>query len=919
MAQDTGDRADELIGGLDGRLIAGRFRLDQVVSAGANTVIVDALDIETNQPVTVKLVRPELAASTEFRAAFRRHAEVAIALSHPNIATVIGSGEVDLGTTSTVYWVVEYLGGGSMRDLLDRGRLLAPSQALVVGLEACRALDAAHQRGIVHTELTPSKMVFGDDRRLRVVDFGFARLLGAAAWADPATVPTHVARYASPEQALGEEVGVKTDVYALTLSLIEAVTGSVPFAADSTVATLAARVGKLMPVSADLGSLASVLERAGRPEPEDRSTAAEFGRALVQAASKLPRPEPIPIVAGGLFATSELRRPSDPTGGLARPPDEADQTEGAAGAAAAAAGAAAVAGAVAGAAVADAAASGRPPDPGVVVGDADRASGAGEAPADELAVADGVPPVDPPAPGAVAVAASGTADAPPADDQAAEGDAPGADSAGPDAGQPGDAVESGMAAGLVAPPAVTAEAADATGRSGGDPADADSAARSGGAAILAGGVAAAASTDGTDGSAGADVPAGADTAAGVDTAAGLDGSAGTGAADSADGSAGTDVVTDGADTAAGAALVAAGAVGDAPLVVVTDIADPPTGAVEVGTNGKPAVEPTVPMPITGGPGPAPAVYDEERPRRSVAKILVLTLVVLLGLGALGYAGWLLLRTKSFDVPDLAGVNESIALNEVAGNGWVIITTRERSDEEPTIDNVIRTEPGPGVRLDEGEEFLLVVSDGPLLRTLDEYAGRPVSEVESELREQRLEPVVEVREFSETVPLDSVVSWRVQGDDAATAGSQVLPETTILLTVSDGPAPRPAPALSGLLVEQAQVEVESLQLVFVRGDDVFSETVPIGVVVSQEPAAGTLIPRGGGITVQVSKGPDLVPVPDLSGLSYPDAEVLLRETGFVIGNLLGTTEGTFVSITINGDSVAPGDLFLRGTVVDLIFL
>ena len=84
-------------------------------------------------------------------------------------------------------------------------------------------------------------------------------------------MPTHVARYASPEQALGMEVDAKTDVYALSLSLIEAVTGSVPFAGDSTNSTLALRVGKLMPVSADLGSLAAVLERAGRPDSEDRS------------------------------------------------------------------------------------------------------------------------------------------------------------------------------------------------------------------------------------------------------------------------------------------------------------------------------------------------------------------------------------------------------------------------------------------------------------------------------------------------------------------------------------------------------------------------------------------------------------------------------------------------------------------------
>ncbi len=104
------------------------------------------------------------------------------------------------------------------------------------------------------------------------------------------------------------EVDAKTDVYALSLCLIEAITGSVPFAGDSTVSTLAARVGKLMPVTADMGSLAAVLERAGRPEPEDRWTAAEFGAALVQAAGDAAAPGADPD--DGDEPVRELGRPS---------------------------------------------------------------------------------------------------------------------------------------------------------------------------------------------------------------------------------------------------------------------------------------------------------------------------------------------------------------------------------------------------------------------------------------------------------------------------------------------------------------------------------------------------------------------------------------------------------------------------------
>ena len=308
--------------GLAGRVLGGRYRVVRMVSAGASTLIADAEDLELGRPVTVKLVRPELAESEEFRSRYEQTMKLVSKLSHPNIAAIHDWGVEEVGRRTTVYTIGEHLSGGSLRDLFDRGRHLDPSQALVVGLEACRALDFAHHKNLVHGELTPSKLVFGDDRRLRIVDFGLARLLTADDWREPSTVPTHVARYCSPEQALGQPIDGRSDVYSLSLILIEAVTGTVPFAARSTVATLSARVGRLMPVSADLGPLASVLERAGRPDPADRSSAAELGRSLVRAAEKLPRPGPIPIILSTLVEDDQLRRPNDPTGGLARPEPE---------------------------------------------------------------------------------------------------------------------------------------------------------------------------------------------------------------------------------------------------------------------------------------------------------------------------------------------------------------------------------------------------------------------------------------------------------------------------------------------------------------------------------------------------------------------------------------------------------------------
>ncbi|HSP28651.1 MAG TPA: PASTA domain-containing protein, partial [Ilumatobacteraceae bacterium] len=271
------------------------------------------------------------------------------------------------------------------------------------------------------------------------------------------------------------------------------------------------------------------------------------------------------------------------------------------------------------------------------------------------------------------------------------------------------------------------------------------------------------------------------------------------------------------------------------------------------------------------------------------------------------------------VPDLTGVDEAVARNEIAGNGWVIETERERSDEVPEIDHVVRTVPVAGEMLDEGETFVIVVSDGFELRTLPELSGTPLAEAVQTLSDLRLVPIEAPAEFSEEVPAGSVIRWEVQGNAALIAGAQVLPDTTIVLTSSLGPEPRPAPDLTNLTAAEATAALDALQLVTALGEELFSNDVEAGRVVTQTPPPTTPVERGGTVTLQVSKGPDLVAFPDLTGLAYPAAEAALVEAGYVVDSLLGTTEGTFVSASVAGDEVQPGATFPRGTGVDLIFL
>ena len=276
-----------------GRVLGGRYRLVAAVGTGASATVYQADDVQLRRRVAVKVLHPYLAEDRSFLRRFQAEAQAAAALSHPNIMAVF-----DWGADEHIpYLVLEYLGGGSLRAMLDRGRLLSPSQALLVGLETSRGLDYAHRRGVVHRDVKPANLLFGEDRRLRIADFGLARAIAEAAWTEPSGVLLGTARYASPEQAKGDPVDGKSDVYSLALTLVESVTGEVPFAGETTVATLMNRLDRLMPVSAELGPLAAVIERAGRPDPAERSTAAELGQGLIAAAEKLPRPAPLALVA----------------------------------------------------------------------------------------------------------------------------------------------------------------------------------------------------------------------------------------------------------------------------------------------------------------------------------------------------------------------------------------------------------------------------------------------------------------------------------------------------------------------------------------------------------------------------------------------------------------------------------------------
>ncbi|HEY5023902.1 MAG TPA: protein kinase [Acidimicrobiales bacterium] len=293
-----------------GRVLAGRYRIESALGSGASANVFAAFDTTLQRRVAVKVLHPALAADGGFLRRFRAEAQAAAALANAHVLAVHDWGEDAQGP----FLVLEFLGGGSLRDMLDEGTRLSLAQAAAVGAQAAEGLAYAHARGFVHRDVKPANLLFDEEGRLRVADFGLARALAEASLTEPAGTTVGTARYAAPEQALGNQVDGRADVYSLALVLYEAVTGVVPFTADTTISTLMARVGAELPGHDGLGPLAEVLAEAATPDAADRLDATAFAARLRELAEDLPAPEKLRLAGAG-GAGVVLPRPATP------PPD----------------------------------------------------------------------------------------------------------------------------------------------------------------------------------------------------------------------------------------------------------------------------------------------------------------------------------------------------------------------------------------------------------------------------------------------------------------------------------------------------------------------------------------------------------------------------------------------------------------------
>src|ERR1035437_5399204 len=274
------------------RLLGGRYELDGVVGRGGMAEVYRARDIRLDRIVAIKTLRTDLARDPIFQARFRREAQSAASLNHPSIVAVYDTGE-DMATGVPVpYIVMEYVDGRTVRDLLQEGgHRLLPERLLEIIDGVLRALDYSHEAGIVHRDIKPGK----------VMDFGIARAMSDAQSTMTQTAQViGTAQYLSPEQARGERVDARSDLYSAGCLLYELLTGRPPFTGDSPVAIIYQHVREnpVPPSQADPEIprwMDAVVLKAMAKSPADRyQNAADMRADIERAMSGTPTSPPPP-------------------------------------------------------------------------------------------------------------------------------------------------------------------------------------------------------------------------------------------------------------------------------------------------------------------------------------------------------------------------------------------------------------------------------------------------------------------------------------------------------------------------------------------------------------------------------------------------------------------------------------------------
>ncbi len=219
------------------QVLGERYEIGEVLGRGGMAEVHRGRDLRLGREVAVKVLRSDLARDPSFQVRFRREAQASASLNHPAIVAVYDTGEDRTALGATPYIVMEYVEGETLRDVIRREGHLPAERAMALAADICGALDFSHRNGIVHRDVKPGNVMITPQGTVKVMDFGIARAVSDSAATMTSTAAViGTAQYLSPEQARGESVDARSDVYSLGCMLYELVTGAPPFTGDSPVA-----------------------------------------------------------------------------------------------------------------------------------------------------------------------------------------------------------------------------------------------------------------------------------------------------------------------------------------------------------------------------------------------------------------------------------------------------------------------------------------------------------------------------------------------------------------------------------------------------------------------------------------------------------------------------------------------------------
>ncbi len=306
-----------------GRLLDGRYRIIDQIATGGMATVYRAHDTRLDRPVAVKILHAGFASDPAAVARFQREARAAARLSHPDVVAVF-----DQGTEGNdPFLVMEYVAGGTLRDILrDRSRLDA-GEAVAVMDHVLAALTAAHREGLIHRDIKPENVLVTVDGRVKVADFGLARVVGDSTLTTTGSVLFGTAAYLSPEQWRGDPIDARSDVYAAGILLFELLTGSVPFAGESPHVVMRRHLQEDIPAPSSLApdvptELDQLVAWATHRDAADRPTdAARLHSELLAAARRADLSLTVPALpqttTRRIEATAEPSALSGPVGTVA--------------------------------------------------------------------------------------------------------------------------------------------------------------------------------------------------------------------------------------------------------------------------------------------------------------------------------------------------------------------------------------------------------------------------------------------------------------------------------------------------------------------------------------------------------------------------------------------------------------------------